>query len=79
MGFITSLVAGALMAKKIESPKLNATVPSPAQPAATVTPSDIRPETGADSIGTILRKKAKGKQSLMIPTSGRSSGTGLNI
>jgi hypothetical protein len=64
----------------IRRPK-QADVPTPAQPAAEAGAPMQTPETSADTAATILRKKARGKQSLTIPTSNASGtgGTGLNI
>jgi hypothetical protein len=54
---------------------------TPAQPAAEAAPVSQNPENSSDTLAAQLRKKSKGKQSLMIsPTNASGTGgTGLNI
>lgn len=86
MGFIAPLI-GAFVAKKaFRAPKAETTaVETAAAPAAAVSAPDSKQETGVDSTGETLKRKARGKKGLMINavsnTSGGGSagGTGLNI
>ena len=82
MGFIAPILGGALLTKAI-TPKAP-TVQTPkaaAQPAVSAPTADNKQETGVDTTGQTLKRKAKGKKGLMINTSGGGSagGTGLNI
>lgn len=53
-----------------------------AQAAPQAAPQDTTQQTGVDTTGMTLKRKAKGKRSLMINpsnTGGGTDGTGLNI
>lgn len=86
MGGVLGLVAKVFAAKKaVDSMKPD--IPkqeTPAAPAVAAPNVDNSPQTGVDTTGMELKRKAKGKRGLMIqPTNttggGSSSGTGLNI
>lgn len=87
MGSVFSWVAGALFGKRMID-SMKPSVPkqdipaTPAVPAPTVTSNQ---ETGVDTTGQQIKRKAKGKRGLMIqPTNTGGSatgigGTGLNL
>ena len=79
MGFIAPILGGVLL-KKALTPKAPTMRPE-AQPAVSAPTADNKQETGVDTAGQTLKRKAKGKKGLMIDTSGGGSagGTGLNI
>ena len=82
LGFITKAFAAkkAVDSIKPDVPKQE----NPATPAVAAPTVDNSPQTGVDTTGMELKRKAKGKRGLMIqPTKttggGSSGGTGLNI
>ncbi|GBG55162.1 hypothetical protein SPFL3102_03576 [Sporomusaceae bacterium FL31] len=77
MGLGGAILGGVLGKKALKTPNVPE-AQTPAQPAAEAAPPPESPQT-ADSVNAILRKKAKGKQSLTVPISSSSSGTGLSI
>lgn len=84
MGFIAPILGGALLKKAItpKAPTVQTPEAQPAaQPAVSAPTADNKQETGVDTTGQTLKRKAKGKKGLMINTSGGGSagGTGLNI
>lgn len=86
MGFIAPLLGAFAVKKAIDTPKVETpTQQTAATPAAAVMAPDSKQETGVDSTGETLKRKARGKKGLMINagsnTSGGGStgGTGLNI
>ena len=94
MGFVAKAVGGFLgkalfgwgaskVVKKVLTPEVTVPkqeMPLPAQPAP---PAPPQQETGVDTTGMQIKRKAKGKRGLMIQptntTGGGSVGTGLNI
>lgn len=79
-----ALVGGLFGKKALKTPKVETTTANTAiaQPAAAVDAPDAKTETGVDTTGETLKRKARGKKGLMINptnTGGGSSGTGLNI
>lgn len=80
MGFIAPILGAALLKKAI-TPKAPKVQTPAAQPAVSAPTADNKQETGVDTTGQTLKRKAKGKKGLMINTSGGGSagGTGLNI
>lgn len=86
MGGVLGFIAKAFVAKKaVDSIKPD--VPkqeAPATPAVNAPTPEANAETGVDTTGMELKRKAKGKKGLMIqPTNtsggGSTGGTGLNI
>lgn len=86
MGFIAPIV-GAIAGGKAIKKALTPNVPkveTSAQPAAAAASPEIKQETGVDTTGETLKRRARGKKGLMInPTNtsggGSAGGTGLNI
>ena len=80
MGFIAPILGGALLKKAITPNAPTVQTPA-AQPAVSAPTADNKQETGVDTTGQTLKRKANGKKGLMINTSGGGSagGTGLNI
>lgn len=77
---VVGAIAGLFGAKKLMKAPDTPTVETPAAAAAPAADVTKAPETGADTASAVLRKKAKGKNSLTVPISSSSSGgTGLNI
>lgn len=80
MGPLVGALGLAAAMKKIITPQQESASSTPAQPAAPPGPGADQQDTGAESPMDILRKRAKGKKSLTIPTdSTAAGGTGLNI
>lgn len=95
MGFIAPLIGAAVVAHKTVSAYKKAKAPTPAAPtpeapaapapAVAVSAPDSKQETGVDSTGERLKRKARGKKGLMINAvsntsgGGLAGGTGLNI
>ena len=81
MGFIAPILGGALLKKAITPKAPTVQTQTAAQPAVSAPTADNKQETGVDTTGQTLKRKAKGKKGLMINTSGGGSagGTGLNI
>lgn len=85
MGGVLGWVGGLFAAKKAaDAMKPNIKQETPATPAVAAPNPDVQQETGVDTTGEAIKRKAKGKRGLMIqPTNttggGSVGGTGLNI
>lgn len=89
MGFVAPLVGGVLASKAIKkavtpSSSSTNTTTTAATPAVAAATPEGKQDTGVDTTGESLKRKAKGKKGLMINASnttggGSTGGTGLNL
>lgn len=86
MGSVLGLVASVFAGKKaIDSLKPKVENPdTPATPAVAAPDAEVKRETGVDTTGRKLKRKARGKKGLIIQPNnltggGTVGGTGLNI
>lgn len=55
------------------------TPPAPATPAVSAPAVEMKQETGVETQGQSMKRKAKGKKGLMIDSGKGLGGTGLNV
>lgn len=83
MGTVLGWVASAFAGKKAVD-SLKPKVENPATPAVAAPEAEVKQETGVDTTGQKLKRKARGKKGLTIQPNnvtggGSVGGTGLNI